>query len=143
MANSPRSRPLGSTTEVGLNALPSGERLSYPLPSALGLLGVMRLQSLGQDDHLAWPLIPLLGAMISVTMLTAIVYALTPDERWDTRHNPEQAGPGTGWGPVLAAVAALLVGGATFMGTVAFGGQKFFEWQLETDQAQNSSRLTP
>ena len=59
----------------------------HPVPSALGLLGVMRLRSLGQDDHLAWALIPFLGVMISVTMLTAIVYALTPDERWDARHN--------------------------------------------------------
>jgi hypothetical protein len=108
----------------------------HPLPSALGLLGVMRLQSLGQDDHLAWALIPFLGVMISVTMLTAIVYALTPDERWDARHNPGQPGSGTAWGPVLAAILALLLGGGIFMGTIAFGGQKFFEWQLEAEQTQ-------
>jgi hypothetical protein len=37
----------------------------------------------------------------------------------------------TGWGPVLAAIAALLVGGAVLMGTIAFSGQRFFEWQFE------------
>jgi TM2 domain-containing membrane protein YozV len=115
----------------------------HPAPSLLGLVGVLRLRSLGQDDHVAWALIPFLGLMISLTMLTAIVYALTPDERWDARHNPQHPGAGTGWGPVLAAVAALLLGGGAFMGTVAYGGQKFFEWQLESEQAQNSSRLTP
>jgi hypothetical protein len=112
----------------------------HPLPSALGLLGVMRLRSLGQDDHLAWALIPLLGVMISVTMLTAIVYALTPDDRWDARHNPHHPGMNTAWGPVLAAIMALLLGGGIFMGTIAFGGQKFFEWQMESERTQNVGR---
>ena len=115
----------------------------FPLPTLAGLAGVVRMRTLGQDDHWAWALIPLLGLMISLAMLTAIVYALTPDEKWDARHNPGQHVTATGWGPVLAAIAALLVGGAALMGTVAFGGQKFFEWQLEGKAAQNSSRLRP
>jgi hypothetical protein len=118
---------------------------AFPLPTLLGLWGVLRMRTLGQDDHLAWLLIPLLGAMISVGMLTAIVHALTPDEKWDVRHNPGHAVVATGWGAVLAAVTALLVGGAVLMGTIAFSGQKFFEWQLAEPpvQAQNSSRLSP
>ncbi len=115
----------------------------HPWPSAAGFVGVMRMRALGQDDHLAWLLIPFLGLMISVAMLTAIVYALTPDERWDQQHNPGQATTATGWGPVMAAVTALLLGGSTLMGTIAFGGQKFFEWQLESEQAQNNNRPTP
>jgi len=103
---------------------------AYPLPALLGLVGVHRLRTLGQDDRLAWLLIPLLGLMLSLAMLTAIVYALTPDEKWDARHNPGQPGRATGWGPVLAAILALLLGGAVLMGTIAYGGQRFFEWQL-------------
>ena len=102
----------------------------YPLPTALGLLGVDRMRSMGQDDQLAWLLIPFLGLTLSIAMLQAIVYALTPDERWQQRYNlgwPPQA---TAWAPVFAAVLALLVGGTVLMGTVAFAGQKFFEWQL-------------
>ncbi len=102
-----------------------------PLPTALGLVGVVRMRNLGQDDRLAWLLIPVLGLMISAAMLTAIVYALTSDEKWDARHNPGHAGVATGWGPVLAAIAGLLMGGAVLMGTIAFSGQRFFEWQLE------------
>lgn len=60
----------------------------HPLPTALGLLGVERMNSLGQDDQLAWLLIPFLGLMLSIAMLQAIVYALTPDEKWQQRHNP-------------------------------------------------------
>lgn len=102
----------------------------HPWPTLLGLAGVVRLQNLGQDDRAAWLLIPFLGLMISVAMLTGIVYALTPDEKWDARHNPGQPGRATGWGPVLGAIYGLLLGGAVLMGTIAYGGQKFFEWQL-------------
>ena len=113
-----------------LHGLRDGKAWLHPLPTALGLLGVLRLRTLGQDDPLVWMLLPLLGLMISLAMLFAIVYALTPDEKWDARHNPGQAVTVTGWGPVLAAIAALLIGGAALIGTVAYSGQKFFEWQL-------------
>lgn len=100
-------------------------------PTLAGLYGVLRMRELGQDDHLAWLLVPLLGVSISVAMVTGIVHALTPDEKWDARHNPGHAVVATGWGPVLAAIAGLMVGGAVLMGTIAFSGQKFFEWQFE------------
>ena len=101
-----------------------------PWPALLGLAGLVRMQNLGQDDRTAWLLIPVFGLMFSVAMLTAIVYALTPDEKWDARHNPGQPGRGTRWGPVLAAIVALLLGGGVLMGSIAFGGHKLFEWQM-------------
>ena len=104
----------------------------HPWPTLLGLVGVLRMHALGQDDHVAWLLIPLLGLMISQAMLAAIVIGLTPDERWQARfagdlspHRP------SGWAAVLGVIAALLVGGAVLMGTLAFGGQMFFEWQAQ------------
>lgn len=100
-------------------------------PTLAGLYGVLRMRELGQDDQLAWMLVPLLGLAISAAMIAAIVHALTPDETWDARHNPGRPVTATGWGPVLAAIAALMVGGAVLTGTIAFSGQKFFEWQLE------------
>jgi hypothetical protein len=100
--------------------------------SAAGLLGVQRMNDMGQDDHLAWLLIPLLGLMLAQGMLCAIVYALTPDEKWHARHNPNAPAaqwPRSAWGAVFAAALGLLVGGTVLMGTIAFSGQKFFEWQ--------------
>ncbi len=100
------------------------------VPTAIGLYGVQRMQTLGQDDRLAWLLIPLLGLMISQGMLVAIVWGLTPDETWEARHNPGHPARATRWGPVLGVVLALLIGGTALMGTIAFSGQRFFEWQL-------------
>ena len=115
----------------------------FPLPTALGLLGVQRLRTLGQDDTLAWILLPVLGLMISLAMMSSIVYALTADEKWDRIHNPQREPIATGWAPVLAAVAALFVGGMTLMGTVAYSGQRFFEWQLQDERAaRDAARAT-
>ena len=101
----------------------------YVPPTLLGLWGAWRMATLGQDDQLAWVLVPLLGVTLSVAMLSAIVSALTPDARWDARFNPGLAPRTTRWGPVLGAVVALLAGGIVLMGTIAFAGQRYFEWQ--------------
>ncbi|HYN61795.1 MAG TPA: hypothetical protein VET87_20000 [Rubrivivax sp.] len=103
----------------------------YPLPTLLGLAGVQRMRAFGQDDRVAWLLIPMLGLMISLAMLMAIVYGLTPDDKWAARYNPQVPPRATGWAPVLGVIVALLLGASVLMGTVAFSGQRFFEWQLE------------
>lgn len=93
-----------------------------------GLAGVVRMRNLGQDDMVSWALIPLLGLSLAAAMLSAIVIGLTPDERWAGRFRAGQLQP-SGWAAVLGVIVALMVGGATLMGTIAFSGQKFFEWQ--------------
>ncbi len=109
------------------------------LPATLaGLVGVWRMRALGQDDTWAMLLVPVLGLMISLAMLGATLHALMPDEKWDARHNPNHTVRATGWGPVLAAMTALLLGSAVLMGTIAYSGQKFFEWQLGAVPAQKA-----
>lgn len=103
----------------------------HPLPTLLGLAGVQRTLELGQDDQLSWLLLPLLGLMLSQAALCAIVYGLTPDERWDARHNPQSPVRATRWGPVLGVIAALMIGATALMATIAYSGQRFFEWQVE------------
>ena len=103
----------------------------HPAPTLLGLAGLWRLRHLGQDDQLAWLLLPVLGVMLTITMLAAIVYGLTPDEKWQARHNPGQPVQDTRWGPVLGVMLALLLGGVALMSTAAFGFQKLFESQLD------------
>jgi hypothetical protein len=105
--------------------------LFFP-PTLLGLYGVQRARDLGQDDGLSWVLMPILGLMLAGTMLMAVVYGLTSDERWDARHNPGHAPHRTGWIPVLGVVVALLLGAGVLMATVAFSAQRYFEHQIES-----------
>jgi hypothetical protein len=101
------------------------------VPTLAGLVGVRRMLELGQDDRVAWLLLPLLGLMLTQGALCAILYGLLPDERWDARHNPGAAVHATGWGPVLGVIAALIVGATALMSTVAFSGQRYFESLVE------------
>jgi hypothetical protein len=107
----------------------------YPLPTLLGGVGALRMTLLGEEDKLAWLLLPVLGLMLSQAFLTAIVYGLTRDELWDQRFNVGLAPRSTGWASVLGAIAALMIGGVVLMSTLAFGGQRFFEWQAEQKAA--------
>jgi hypothetical protein len=112
----------------------------HPLPALVGLVGVVRMRNLGQDDIASWALIPLLGFTLSAGFLAAIVIGLTPDAKWARLHGRRQGEPEvepealeaderTGWAPVLGVIAALIVGGVVLMGTIAFSGQKYFEYQ--------------
>ncbi len=104
----------------------------HPVPTLVGLAGLVRMDNLGQDDKIAWLLIPILGLMIAQAMLYGIVIGLTPDEKWNATYNVGVSpAPTTRWVPVLGAIAGLFFGAAILMSTIAFSGQKFFEWQVE------------
>ena len=101
-------------------------------PTLAGLYGVQRMREFGVDDRLATWLVPVLGLMLAATMLTAIVYGLTPDEKWNARHNPGVAAPpGSGWLAVIGVVIALMLGAGVLMATIAFSAQRYFEYQVE------------
>lgn len=114
----------------------------HPLPALAGLYGVWRMRTFGQDDGPATLLIPVLGVMITIGMLSAIVIGLTSDERWDARYNPGQPTHATRWLPVLGVIAALMLGGGVLMGTIAFSGQRFFEWQQQATGAAATATAT-
>ena len=103
----------------------------FPLPTLLGLLGVQRMDSLGQDDRLAWLLIPLLGASLVAALLGGIVYGLTPDERWNQRFNAGQPASTGGWAAIIGVVLCVFIGGITLMSTIAFSAQRYFESQAD------------
>jgi len=106
----------------------------HPLPTALGWYGVERVLAFGQDDKLSWVLIPFLGLSIAAACLTGIVYALADAEKWDRWFNPRAGGQAAGrtnWLTIAALVLSLLVGTIAFMGSLAFGIQRYFEYQVE------------
>ena len=73
-------------------------------------------------------------------MLTAIVYGLTPRREVGRAPQPRPAAAGHRLGPVLGVIVALLLGASVLMGTVAFSGQRFFEWQLEAQTERRAGR---
>lgn len=107
----------------------------HPVPTALGLWGVDRVLTYGQDDKLSWVLVPFIGVTLAASCLTGIVYALSDKEKWNRWFNPgqdPQSGAGeTNWLTILALVASLLLGTVAFMGSLAFGIQHYFEYQIE------------
>lgn len=106
-----------------------------PLPTALGLYGVERVQQFGVDDQWSWVLIPLLGFTIAGCALTTIVYGLMTPEKWNARFNTNlspEAKPGqTNWLTIGAIVVALLIGTTALMSSIAFSFQRYFEYQVE------------
>ena len=107
----------------------------HPVPTALGLWGVERVLTYGQDDKLSWVLVPFIGVTLAASCLTGIVYALSDKEKWNGWFNPGQdprsAAGETNWLTILALVASLLLGTVAFMGSLAFGIQHYFEYQIE------------
>jgi hypothetical protein len=108
---------------------------ALPIPTALGVYGIERVQRFGQDDTWSWVLIPLLGFTIAGCALTAIVYGLTAREQWNAKFNPgshaEVPAGATSWFTIAAIVASLMIGTAVLMASIAFSFQRYFEYQVE------------
>ena len=105
-----------------------------PIPTALGIYGIERVQQLGQDDQLSWILIPMLGFTMAGCALRAILYGLTDVKVWNQRFNPSypaDARPGsTHWGTIFGVALALLVGATVLMASIAYSFQHYFEYQV-------------
>ena len=106
-----------------------------PIPTALGVYGIERVQQLGQDDQLSWLLIPMLGFTLAGCALRAILYGLMDKTRWNQRFNPElpadaPAGS-THWGTIMGIGLSLMLGATVLMASIAFSFQHYFEYQVE------------
>lgn len=108
---------------------------ALPIPTALGIYGIQRVQRLGVDDQWSWVLIPLLGFTIAGCALTAIYYGLMTREKWNARFNPtaeqDALAGGTNWFTIGAVVLSLLIGTTVLMASIAFSFQRYFEYQVE------------
>jgi hypothetical protein len=99
----------------------------HPWPTLLGAYGFWRMRTWGVDDARGSALVPLLGVMLAATMLQAIVYGLTSDERWAVRHGARRGGAGPAWPVLVAVVIALAAGASIAVATIAFTAQRYFE----------------
>ncbi len=106
-----------------------------PIPTALGIYGIERVQQLGQDDRLSWLLIPLLGFTIAGCALRAILYGLMEQGNWNRLFNPsiEADAPAgrTQWATIFAVSLSLMLGATVLMASIAYSFQHYFEYQVE------------
>ena len=97
-----------------------------PGPTLVGAYGFWRMRHFGVDDALGAWLVPLLGVTVALSMLAAIVYGLTPVERWQARWGIGK-GTGSGWPVVIGVIVALAAGATVTLATIAFTAQRYFE----------------
>ena len=106
-----------------------------PLPTALGVYGMNRALTYGQDDSLSWVLIPFLGFTVAGCALNAIIYGLKSPEQWNAQFNPEAddnaAAGQTQWLTIGAVALSLLLGTTVLMSSIVFSFQRYFEYQIE------------
>jgi hypothetical protein len=106
-----------------------------PLPTALGVYGMNRALTYGQDDSLSWVLIPFLGFTVAGCALNAIIYGLKSPEQWNAQFNPEAddnaAAGQTQWLTIGAVALSLLLGTTVLMSSIVFSFQRYFEFQIE------------
>lgn len=107
--------------------------------TAIGLVGMRRIWVLGQDDQLAWALVPLFGFSLFAACLAAIVFGLMQEAKWNAAYNAHTsedqspcglAGRGTGL-TIFGVIMALLLGTTALMSAIAYSGQKYFEAVLK------------
>jgi TM2 domain len=97
----------------------------HPWPTLVGAYGFWRMRQFGTDDLLGSRLVPWLGLMVAIGMLSAIVYGLTPADRWRAKFG--EKGSGTGWVTIAGVVVALFIGATATMATIAYTAQRYFE----------------
>ena len=64
---------------------------------ALGIVGVVLLWSTHRSSLPGWACAIIGGASVLTGFLSALVYGLRPDDRWDTQFNPDGTPTRSGW----------------------------------------------
>jgi hypothetical protein len=111
---------------LGAHRLYLGLRLWWLYPLCIPLF-VMALQFRNWYQHPTFfvGMLPIL-----IAMAEAIFLALTPDDKWDARFNPNSTRRSDNrWPPVLVAIAGLMIGTTLLMITLVLMFQTYFEAQ--------------
>ncbi|WP_420992849.1 NINE protein [Cupriavidus sp. 30B13] len=108
---------------------------AHLLATLAGAIGVASMQTGAGAPALNWTFAVAGGASVIAAFLTAIVYGLRPDEKWDARFNPHGQPTRSGWPVVILVILSLLIGTGLLMAGLAISFQTFFESQVEAARA--------
>jgi len=93
------------------------DRLGLLHLCCLPIAGIV--QGAGHGPNVFWVLLPMLISAI-VGYVEALVIGVTPDEKWDGRHNAASGRTShTSWVAALLLVATMLVGATVLIGTIS------------------------
>ncbi|WP_454720468.1 MULTISPECIES: TM2 domain-containing protein [Cupriavidus] len=108
---------------------------AHLLATLAGAIGVASMQTGAGSPALNWTFAVAGGASVIAAFLTAIVYGLRADEKWDARFNPHGRPTRSGWPVVILVILSLLIGTGLLMAGLAISFQTFFESQVEAARA--------
>lgn len=105
------------------------------LATLAGAIGVASLILGTGNSALNWTFAVAGGASVIGAFLTAIVFGLRPDDKWDARYNPHGQPTRSGWPVVILVILSLMIGTGLLMAGLAISFQTFFESQVEAAKA--------
>lgn len=99
------------------------------LGGLLGLAGLVLLTASQLGSLLGWVLVLPGDISLLAGFLSALVYGLRPDDKWNAQFNPGGTPSRSGWIVVLIVILSLFVGASVLMGGLALCFQTYFEHQ--------------
>jgi TM2 domain-containing membrane protein YozV len=102
----------------------------------LGAAGYTLLAATERASLAGWIFVVPGAASLLAAFLSAIVYGLRPDEKWDAQFNAHTGRESdSGWTVVFVVAIALFVGALLLMAGLAITFQTYFEGQVEAAKA--------
>lgn len=108
---------------------------AHLLATVAGVIGIASLRLETGSTALNWTFAVAGGASLISAFLTAIVFGLRPDDKWDARYNPHGKPTRSGWPVVILVILSLMIGTGLLMAGLAISFQTFFESQVEAAKA--------
>ncbi|SAL47358.1 membrane protein [Caballeronia terrestris] len=99
---------------------------------ALGVVGYMLLAATERASMLGWVLAFPGAVSLLAAFLSAIVYGLRPDAKWDAQFNAHTGRHSrSGWTVIFVVIFSLLIGAFLLMTGLALTFQTYFEGQVQ------------
>lgn len=108
---------------------------AHLLATLAGVIGIASLVLGSGSTPLNWIFAVAGGTSLISAFLTAIVFGLRPDDKWDARYNPNGRPTRSGWPVVILVILSLMIGTGLLMAGLAISFQTFFESQVEAAKA--------
>jgi TM2 domain-containing membrane protein YozV len=105
---------------------------AHAIGTLVGIPGILLLVASERGSVLGWILVVPGAVSLLSAFLTAIVYGLRPDQKWDAQFNAHTGKHSrSGWTVIFVVIFSLLIGAFLLMTGLAVSFQTYFESQVE------------